>query len=207
MAFLAAIPAWVYVATSVAGTIFSAVSQQQAGREAEKATKRQADAAELNAQRQAEAAGFEAAQLEQIAGEETAIAQRRASEERRRGRLLESRALALGAAGGGAGDPTVVNIISDLAGEGEYMAAVRIYEGEEAARRARMGAAGQRVTAGTALEAGALTASGLRAEGAARRSADTSAALGTIFSGAGRASSLYGRYGKISETPGLYPYD
>lgn len=209
MAFLAAIPAWVPALFTVGATIFSAVQQKRAGDEAGEAAEDQAAAALLNSQRQAEASRFEAAQLEQIAGEERAVAQRRAGEERRRGRILESRALALAAAGGGgATDPTVVNIISDLAGEGEYAAAVRIYEGEEAARRARMGARAQEFEADTALQAGAMTASGLRAEGSARRSAGTSGAVSTLFSGAGRAMGIYGRYGTIdSPTPGIYPYD
>jgi len=191
--------AWLALVATVLATAYSAKEQSRAGKQAAQATA-------LGAQRQAQASEFEAEQLEVLAGQEQATAQRRADEERRRGRILQSRALALGAAsGGGASDPTVVNIISDLAGESEYLAATRIYEGEEAARRARMGAAGARFTGETALETGTLTASNLQ-------SAGRSAAVSTLFSGAGRAASMYGRYGTIrtsapSSTPGLYPYN
>lgn len=91
-----------------------------------------------------EAAEFKAAQLEQDAGQQQAAAQRAAREERRRARFAQSRALALAAASGGASDPGVIDIISDLAAEGEYRALTDIYQGEEAARKLRMGAAGAR---------------------------------------------------------------
>lgn len=205
MAFLAAIPAWVPAALSVAGTIFSAVSQVRAGQEAGEAAERQAQIAEVNARRQAEAQAYQAAQLEQVAQEERAAASKGAQEERRRSRILQSRALALSAAGGGASDPTVVNIISDLAGEGEYMAALRIYEGETTARQALASAEAARYGGATALESGGMTASSLRAEGTARRRAGLTGGVSTVFSGA-RGLSMYGRYGRM-ETPGLVGYE
>jgi hypothetical protein len=75
----------------------------------------------------------EAAQLEAQAGQERAVGQRRAIEEKRQARLAQSRALAVAAAsGGGASDPSVVNAIADLAGEGEYRALTSLYEGDTA---------------------------------------------------------------------------
>ena len=206
MAFLAAIPWWVPAAISAAGTIFSAVSQARAGSEQQEALNRQSRIAEANAARQAAAAEFQAKQLEQIAQEERGAASKAAAEERRRSRVVQSRALALAAAGGGgATDPTVVNIISDLAGEGEYLAALRIYEGEESARKALTGAEAARYEGASGLASAADVASGLRAEGVARRRAGMTGAAATIFAGAGRSLSMYGRYGRM-ETPGLVDY-
>lgn len=90
------------------------------------------------------AAEFKAAQLEQNAGQQNAAAQRMAMEKRRQARYAQSRALAVAAASGGGSDPGVIDIISDLAQEGEYRALADIYQGEEAARQLRMGAAGER---------------------------------------------------------------
>ena len=62
-----------------------------------------------------------------------------ASEQRRQGRLLSSRALAVAAASGaGAGDPTVENIIGDIGAEGEFRALSEMFIGEERARGLEM---------------------------------------------------------------------
>jgi hypothetical protein len=83
----------------------------------------------------------EAAQLEQQAGQVIAASQRDASEERKKTELIASRALAVASSsGGGAHDPTVANIIADIQGEGAYRQAVALYQGEEQARRLKMGA-------------------------------------------------------------------
>lgn len=75
----------------------------------------------------------EANQLDANAGQERAVSQRRAIEEKRQSRLAASRALAVAAAsGGGASDPTVVNAIANLEGEGEYRALSSLYEGNVA---------------------------------------------------------------------------
>lgn len=77
----------------------------------------------------------QARQLEAMAGNTRGTAQRSAREERRQAKLASSRALAVAAAsGGGATDPTVVNIMADLEAEGEYRALAQMYEGEEMAR-------------------------------------------------------------------------
>ncbi len=80
-------------------------------------------------------AQIENAQYARAAGQEMASAQRGAEEEQRRSRIIQSRALALAAAGGGAADPSVQHIISDLAGQGHYRS--QIYGGEARARALR----------------------------------------------------------------------
>lgn len=77
----------------------------------------------------------EAKQLERNAGLERATSQRQSIEERRQAELASSRALALAAASGGsADDPTVVNTIADIEGEGEYRALTALYNGDQSAR-------------------------------------------------------------------------
>lgn len=88
----------------------------------------------LSSMKQAKALKAEAGQYRRKAGLERASAQRDAMEQQRQARLLESRALAVAAAsGGGASDPTVVNTIANIAGEGEYRALTALYNGEEQA--------------------------------------------------------------------------
>lgn len=122
------------------------------------------------------AAKNEARQLEGQAVVERATSQRQAMEERRQARLLQSRSLAVAAAsGGGADDPTVVNIMSDLEGEGEYRALTALYEGETEAQ-------------------------GLEAQARARRKEGKNAKIaGFINAGASlldAGSTMYDRYGK-----------
>lgn len=89
----------------------------------------------LGARSEAKALKKEAQQLEIQAGTERAISQRSAMEERRQARLVASRGLAVAAAsGGGADDPTVVNMLANIEGEGEYRALTALYNGEEEAR-------------------------------------------------------------------------
>lgn len=117
----------------------------------------------------------EAAQLEANAGIERASSQRRAIDERRQAKLAQSRGLAVaGASGGGIDDPTVLNLLSGIGGEGEYRALTALYEGEESAR-------------------------GMEAEAAARRRGAKATKTAGLLKGAGSiisaGSSLYDRYG------------
>lgn len=76
----------------------------------------------------------QADQLDTQAGLDRATSQRQAIEEQRQARLTSSRALAVAAAsGGGADDPSVVNAIAGIGGEGEYRALTRLYDGEQVA--------------------------------------------------------------------------
>lgn len=103
----------------------------------------------------------EAAQLEVNAGQERAASQRSAMEERRQGRLASSRALALAAASGaGADDPTVVNAIADIEGEGEYRALTALYEGNTAGDDLERQAAARRREAKTVKRASYFKAAG-----------------------------------------------
>ena len=140
---------------SIAGTVMSIKGASDA-----------ADAAEETGRRQREAANFEAAQLDQNAGQALASSQRDAEEQRRQSRILQSRALALASASGaGATDPTVVNLISEIAREGVYRAGVAMYEGEDRARQMRMGAATARYQGDIALSGGRSRASAYRTQG------------------------------------------
>lgn len=102
----------------------------------------------------------EADQLDAQAGRERATSQRAAMEQRRQSRLLASRAIAVGAATGGALDPTVLNIISRLEGEGEYRALSALYEGEEEAIGLENQAAARRREAKNVKKGGLLKAAG-----------------------------------------------
>ena len=84
---------------------------------------------------------FEAQQMEQNATQTVASSQRQAMAERRQAQLVASRALALGgSSGAGLTDPTMAGILTDIASEGSYRSALALYEGEDRARKMRMGA-------------------------------------------------------------------
>jgi hypothetical protein len=131
------------------------------------------------------AAEFTAMQLEQQAGDAIASAQRRAWNEDRATKYLASETLARAAAsGGGASDPTVINLIAKQAEEGAYRRQVALYEGDSRARAMR------------------LQAEARRFEGGSQRSAAENAGKASMF-GAGTSlltsmakdSSLYQRFG------------
>src|SRR3990167_9093005 len=107
---------------------FSALQQGQAQRQAGEAQNRAA-------QYQAQLRNAQAAAMEQGAGQERAAAQRGAIEQQRQGRLVGSRAQAIAAAsGGGALDPSIVNLMGDLGSEADFPAAPALYTGEDRAR-------------------------------------------------------------------------
>lgn len=102
----------------------------------------------------------QAAQLEANALADRATSQRRASEERRQARLTASRTLAVAASSGaGADDPTIMNLMADMEGEGEYRALAALYEGETAARAQEEQAKANRRAASRAKTAAAVKAS------------------------------------------------
>lgn len=77
-------------------------------------------------------------QLNRMAGSTRATAQRKGIDERRRAKLLDSRARAVAAASGaGASDLDVTNIRGDIEAEGEYRALTQMYEGETEAASLR----------------------------------------------------------------------
>lgn len=84
---------------------------------------------------EAKASRYAAAQSTQQAQQERAVGQRTALEERRQAEYLASRAQAVAASsGGGALDPGVVSVISNIKGVGEYKGLSAMYEGESRAR-------------------------------------------------------------------------
>lgn len=124
----------------------------------------------------------QATQLDIKAGQERASAQRDAIEQHRQATLVTSRALAVAAASGaGADDPTVVNIMSRIEGEGEYRALTSLFSGETDARALEAEAAARRREAKNTKKAAKLSA------------------LGTIIGSAsdvyGAATSMKAKYG------------
>ncbi len=130
----------------------------------------------------------QAAAMEQSAGQERAAAQRAAIEQRRQGRFIDSRAQAISAAsGGGALDPSIVNLMGDLGGEADFRAATALYQGEDRARNLEYGAVLQRATGQGDLYAGEVA----RRSGEAAQSRSYLRAAGTV---AGGAAKIYDRY-------------
>lgn len=163
------------------GTIVSAGGQLNAGR-----------AAATAGRAQQQALDYQAAALDQQAGQERASSQRRAMDERRRAEIAMSRGQAVAAASGaGALDESVVNTLSDIAGEGEYNALSALFTGEERAR-------------GLEGEAGLRRYQGAEAarQGEVAKQAYRTAAIATVLSGFGRAgSSLASKYGDPEGPP------
>lgn len=125
----------------IAGTIVSAVGSIAAG------------------QAQADAANAQAAAQERRAGEERAAAQRQAAAKAKEARLVMSRQQALAAAsGGGAGDPTVMNLMGQVAATGDFNARSALYEGEARGRGLEDQAAIERMQAKQAKLAGFINA-------------------------------------------------
>ena len=152
------------------GTIASANQQRAAGKAAN------------------QAAQFEALQMERQAGEARATSQRQAIEQRRKSDYMRSRAQALAASSGaGALDPTVVDIVSGIEGEGDLAARSVLYEGEVRATNRETAAAGRRFEGENAERAG------------------KAAAAATMLKGAGSMFSMYGAGGFGAESGGSDP--
>ena len=116
------------------------------------------------------------------AGRQVAISQRGALEARRQSRLVSSRLLAVSAASGAsASDSTVTRLMADAQAEGDYRAAIALYEGLASERALLLRAASERVSGATAF-----------ARGISRAEQHRIRMLGNIIGG---GSSLYARYG------------
>ena len=153
---------------SVGGSIVSGIGQMRAGQAANNSAK------------------FQAAQMQQQAGQDRASSQRVAIEERRRAGIAMSNAQAGSAAsGGGATDPTVMNLTGAIAGQGEYNALSALFEGEERARGRELAAASARMEGKQAKKAGMI------------------GGISTIASGAGNALMMkYAPSGGVSGKTG-----
>lgn len=143
-----------------------------------------AAAAKANAKATQKEKEFEATQLRQQAGQAIAASQRVADEQRRQARLVQSRTIAVVAAGGGGvSDPTIVNMLARTAGEGVYRANVALYGGEERARLLNMQAQAADYEGRTGRIMGDQLAKAAQIQGAA-----------SVLSG---ASSLYEKYNSM----------
>lgn len=108
----------------VGGSLLQAYGQHQQG----------SDAAASGLQQQ-QLARFQSGQMRANADEAIASSQRSALDVQRNQEYVASRALAVAAAsGGGASDPTVINLIARTAGESAYRKSVALYQGADKAR-------------------------------------------------------------------------
>lgn len=131
------------------------------------------------------AAEYQAAQLRDRGNAAQAEAQRQAALEDRNAKLVASRALAVAAAsGGGASDPTVLNVIAGIAQEGAYRKSVALYQGDDRARVMRMQATARQIEG--------------RSKQASADSIADSMILGagtSLLRGVAQGASLYQRFG------------
>lgn len=124
---------------------------------------------------------FKAAQEEQAAQESRAASQRISLDKAREGRLLNSKLQANAAAsGGGASDPTIVDLAQGIAGRSEYDSLLEMYKGENRGRGLEDSAIGSRLSGDAA-----------KAEGEAKQNASYLSAAGTIIGTAGSAYKTY----------------
>lgn len=133
-----------------------------------------------------DASYFKATQEDMAAQESRAASQRSALDKDRETKLILSK-LQAGAAssGGGADDPTIVNLAHGIAGRGEYESLLDMYKGENRARGLQDEATGSR-----------LTGDAQAAEGKAKQTASYLSAAGTLI---GSAGSAYRTYNKIPD--------
>jgi sRNA-binding protein len=200
----------VTIGLSVAGSLFSAMEQRNAGIAAQQQANAQAALMEQQAkaqvaiaQNQQKMLDSQASQMESIAGQERAMSQRTAMEQRRRQRLAQSRVVALAAAQTGDSlDPSIINLIGDLEAEGSFAARSALFTGEERARDLETQASFRRaegeLTAQTGATQAAFTQYGAtmtRAAGAESKRAGNASAISTILKG---GTSLMDKYGDKS---------
>lgn len=163
------------MALTAAGTAVSAAGTIAGGNAAADAGRRTQQSME-----------FRAKQEDQAANESRAVSQRSAMEKQREGRFaLSSLQARAAASGGGADDPTIINLGGNIAQRSEFDALFDMSKGENRARGLEDEAVGSRLTGDAAV-----------AEGAAKQSASQLSAAGTIIGGAG---SMYRTYNKIPD--------
>lgn len=108
---------------------------------------------------QQQQANLLAAQKEKDANQANVEAQAEAANERRKAKLVRSRALAVaGASGAGVDDPTVNKILTGIETEGEMNALSSLYSGEYLASSLRSGADATRSSGAAAKNAGYMSA-------------------------------------------------
>ena len=165
----------------IGGTALSAYNQYGAGKAA---------AAEGKAIQSAKE--FEAQQMLVNAGQARATSQRKALAQQKQTKLVQSALQARAAAsGGGALDPTVMDLAGDIAAEGDYRRRVALYEGDDATRIYQAGANLRRFEGEQAVRAGKIK----------QRSANIGAGA-TLLSGIGMATA-FSKWGDPKPTPSI----
>ena len=162
----------------IGGSVLSAANQMNAG----KAAVNEGKAIQASKE-------YEAQQMMVNAGQARATSQRKALAEQKRTRFVQSALQARAAAsGGGALDPTIMDLTGDIAQEGDYRRRVALYEGDDATRVYQSGANLKRWEGEQAVRAGEVK----------RRSAGMGAAA-TLLSGFA-AATAFGKWGEPSVT-------
>ena len=170
---------WWLAAIGLGLQLFGMYQQNEADKQEEESTR-------AGGARAQEAAEFQAVQLERKAGEERAIGSREISEQSKEGRLIKSRAKALGAASGAGG---YEGTLDDIDAEAEYRMLTAFYNSETSARDLEVAASVSRREGADAARAYEASAAGSRARNRANM---IQSAGGVLQSGA----SLYERYGQ-----------
>lgn len=165
------------LAAMAVGGVLQGYSSHLAGKEASRNATLAASQLEENAK-----------MYDTAAGQQQAIAQRKAAESKRQNRLLQSRIIAVNAAGGGSsGEKNVADLLSKTEGEGEYSALNYLFEGDTRAQDLRNRATSTRNQAKTTLY-----------EGRSARSAGNIGAISGLLSTAGSMASFKSKYGNQS---------
>lgn len=90
-----------------------------------------ANAARSQADAEIQAANYRAGEEERLGKEELAVGSRKSIDEHRKTALIQSELQAKAAAsGGGAADPTIIKLASDIEGQGEYNALSQLWTGQ-----------------------------------------------------------------------------
>lgn len=163
----------------IGSTVLQAGSQIQAGNAASRSSTMVANQLDQNAQ------------LARInAAQQQAVGQQKAAENLRQNRYLQSKILALAAAGGGStSSKNVADLVSKTAQEGEYAALNSLYEGDVRADQLYNEAAG--------LQNKALAT---RFEGRQARKAGNMAAFSSVLGGVTKGLLFYSKYNNPAPT-------
>jgi len=172
----------------VGSTALSAVGSIKQGKEERKAAEFEAGQIEEKAVDVEEAAAFDVAQLEEQATAQYAKGTREAYESTRQGEIVESKARAAMAAGGGVVDPEV---IAKVAAETEYETLAAMYEGETQQQATKRKAQASRYTGMKEAKSLRKQAAEVRRGGKVRERASQWKALSTVVSGGTKAYKGY----------------
>lgn len=169
---------------SILGGISKSKADKAAGDAAETGAEIKATATELGGTIDKNEADYLATEYDQAASEARAVGQRNAFDQRRTAKLALSTLVARAASsGGGASDPTVLKLASNIAERGEYLALSDMYTGENKARGLEDEAKAVRYTGEAKKYAADLEATGTRYLGAADKYGSRLKASGDLVSG------------------------